>query len=314
MTTLLDARPDGAVNGLHVAGFHGDVAADETPAKLGPVHVDAAWCHARIVEVGPTRHTPAGQVRIETFPPPLSKDAQEPLPGRGTRIGPWPARLGNTIMAVGPEERRLLRKLREAAGRRGVGRVASFLDWFATSATRSDDLCCERQDGIAIWYCDANEGFALLEAVHGAVRDELFDAIRDGDADAMEEAAWWLSRAAIADEDIWLAGAALRRVASLDWEALIRQGLQLGKKADLRKGLAKAEWHIDHPPPVASRALYGGSRTHARQELVAREPVAAWGCGAPSSRSVALDGRSLESSGKPRGPSFGTPKHQASIR
>ena len=55
--------------GLTVVGFHGAMAADETPAKLGPVYVNQAGCLTRIVEVGPTQATPIHKIRVESFAP-----------------------------------------------------------------------------------------------------------------------------------------------------------------------------------------------------------------------------------------------------
>lgn len=248
MMTLLQVGSDGSVKGLRVVGFHGDVDGDETPAKLGPVYVDGAGSLAHVVELGPTRSTPAGQIRIETYPPPFPEHG--PLPGQGTRIGPWPAQPAGVVMAVGPQERRLIGELRRQARTRGRGRVPSFVEWFASDEQRSDALSCERQEDVALWCCREDEAFSLLECVHRVVRDVFFEAVRSRTPDALEDAAWWLQRAAIADEDIFLAGAALRSLALPEWKILVREALHLPKESDWEAKLAEAARYLEHPPPV----------------------------------------------------------------
>ena len=250
---MLDVQADGLVPGLMVVGFHGAMAADETPAKLGPVYVNATGCLSRIVEVGPTRATPIHEVQFESFEPPL-RDG-EPLPGNGTRIGPWSARLGNIVMAVGPDERRRVAELRRYASGHSTASVQRFLDWFEGAELRSDELFCERSDEIALWYCTEDDGFALLACVHHVVKDAFFAALRSQSLPDLEEMAWWLSRAAIDDHDIYLAGAALRRMDAPAWDVLVREGLHLPKKEQWKDGLEKAERTLNHPPPVALPSL-----------------------------------------------------------
>lgn len=250
---LLDVQADGLVPGLTVIGFHGAMAADETPAKLGPVYANAAGCLTRIVAVGPTRATPIHKMRIESFEPPLGKE--EPLPGNGTRIGPWSARLGNVVMAIGPVEQRKLAELRRYAKTHGTAAVQRFIEWFAGAAPRAEDLLCEQQEDIALWYCTADDGFALLKCVHHVVKDAFFAAVRSQSSTDMEETAWWLSRAAVDDHDIYLAGAALRRMDSPAWELLVREGLHLPKKEQWKEGLEEADRALAHPPPIAVSLL-----------------------------------------------------------
>jgi hypothetical protein len=252
-TALLDVQADGLVPGLTVVGFHGAMAADETPAKLGPVYANAAGCLTRIVEVGPTRATPIHKVRVEAFEPPLADG--ELLPGNGTRIGPWNARLGNVVMAIGPEERRKVAELRRYASTHGTPSVQRFIEWFASHEPRSEELQCERQNGIALWYCTVEDGFSLLKCVHQVVKDAFFAAVRAPSSADVEEMAWWLSRAAIDDHDIYLAGVALRRIDSPAWEMLVREGLHLAKKEQWKEGLEEAERALDRPPPVAVSPL-----------------------------------------------------------
>jgi hypothetical protein len=245
----LEVQADGLVAGLMVVGFHGAMAADETPAKLGPVYANARGCLSRIVDVGPTRGTPINHVRIESFEPPLGDG--EPLPGNGTRVGPWSARLGNVIMAIGPDERRRAPELRRYASEHGTASVRRFLDWFESEESRSDVLLCERAEKIALWYCTEDDGFSLLACVHHVVKEAFFAALRSQSSSDLEEMAWWLSRAAVDDHDIYLAGAALRRIDSPAWELLIREGLHLPKKEQWKDGLEKAERTLNYPPPAA---------------------------------------------------------------
>jgi hypothetical protein len=248
-TTELDILADGSLPGLTVVGFHGHMDVDETPAKLGPVYANEAGCLTRIVEVGPTQWTRSGRMRTESFPPPLRDD--QPLPGEGTRIGKWKARLGNVVMAVGPEERGRITEVRRIARDHGSAAAEQFIEWFAGRERCSDELACERQGEIALWYCAERDGFSLLECVHRVVKDAFFQAVRARSSPEIEEMAWWLSRAAVDDQDIYLAAAALRWVASPAWEVLIREGLHLPDEKDWRVGLEKAAWHMERPPAVA---------------------------------------------------------------
>lgn len=271
--STLEVQADGLVAGLMVVGFHGAMASDETPAKLGPVYANARGCLSRIVDVGPTRATPIHHVRIEFFEPPLGDDA--PLPGNGTRVGPWNARLGNVVMAIGPDERRRAPELRRYANEHGTASVRRFLDWFSGAELSSDELLCERREDIALWYCTEDDGFSLLACVHHVVKEAFFAALRSQSPSELEEMAWWLSRAAIDDHDIYLAGAALRWIDSPAWELVIREGLHLPKQEQWQDGLEKAERSLTHPPPVAlppppapaARAAIGSLLSRTRSDI-----------------------------------------------
>jgi hypothetical protein len=260
-TSVLHINAEGFIQGLSVIGFHGYVEPDETPARLGPVYVDAQGCHARIAEVGLT------QVRIESYPPPLP--AEGPLPGDGTRAGPWAARVGYTIIAIGPEEKRRGDALRRHAAREN-GRVAGFLAWFVGSELRSSELCCERrEDSVALWYCAEREGFTLRDSIVRVAKAELVETIRQGSSfEAIEDVAWWLSRAAVAEADIFLAGASLRRAMSPHWEDMLRAILRLPRDRDLHADLAKAEetlkTAVETRTPGIKKTSYS-SRDRARQ-------------------------------------------------
>jgi hypothetical protein len=153
-------------------------------------------------------------------------------------------------MAIGPDERRRALELRRYASEHGTVYVRRFLEWFGRAELPSDELLCERREDIALWYCTEDDGFSLLACVHHVVKEAFFAALRSQSSD-LEEMAWWLSRAAIDDHDIYLAGAALRRIDSPAWELLIREGLHLPKQAQWKDGLDKAERTLNHPPPLA---------------------------------------------------------------
>jgi hypothetical protein len=246
----IQATADGALPGIQVIAFHGHLHADATPGRCGPVYADVERCLLRIVEARPSR---AGfDVRVETARPPLPK--QGPLPGYATPIGPWQARLDDHVVVVGPAEIAQVHRLRARSVREEPPGVERFVRWLRSGQERDVDLACERIEGAAAWYCTRAESFALFERIRRVVLDDFFHAVRAGSAEAIEEHAWWLSRAAIADDDIWLAGAALRRVNSLDWEVVIREGLHPPDEQDLTRELEKAAWHLKHPPPVLAPA------------------------------------------------------------
>jgi hypothetical protein len=157
-------------------------------------------------------------------------------------------------MAIGPEEKRNIAELRKYASAHGTDLVQRFIEWFAGDEPRSDALSCERSEEIALWYCTADDGFSLLGCVHRVVKDAFFATVRSASPD-VEEKAWWLSRAAIDDHDIYLAAAALRQMDAPAWDVLIREGLHLPKKEQWTDGLEKAEWHLAHPPLVALPSL-----------------------------------------------------------
>ncbi|MFO0757532.1 MAG: hypothetical protein U0359_13635 [Byssovorax sp.] len=246
---FLEILPDGKIAGLTVAGFHGRMAADETPARLAAVFLDASGSPTSIVEVGPTTWTPAGKARIESFPPAIAEG--ESLPGEGTRTRRWSARSGNLFMALGPDERGRVGELRGYAQRHGTARVRRFVDWFGGSTPVDDTLQAERQGEIALWYCSEDDAFSLLDCVHRVVKDVFFRAWKGQSPEEIEDVAWWLSRAAVSDHDIYLSAAALRRVDSPAWELLLREGLHLPEKAQWSEGLAAAEWQLEHPPLIA---------------------------------------------------------------
>jgi hypothetical protein len=67
------------------------------------------------------------------------------------------------------------------------------------------------------------EGHSLWRHILQAARLALISAFAQGQPKAaLEEAAWWLSRAALTDEDLYLSAAALKHAGSPDAEAMLR--------------------------------------------------------------------------------------------
>jgi hypothetical protein len=273
------ATNEGVLPGVRVVAIHGSLHADATPGRCGPVYADEENCLLRVVEA---RRTADGyDVVVETARPPLPRAGE--LPGYATRIGPWQARLEDHVVVLGPAELDEAHRLTSRSVLKEPPNVERFARWLRSTRKRDDELCCERleDDGkvAAAWYCTRLESRVLFERIHRIVMEEFFQAVRSSSAARLEDASWWLSRAAIADEDIWLSGAGLRRAVSPDWELLLREGLRLPRGADLSAGLTKAEWHLEHPPPgmmpieARPRPLPYPARRSA-ELLVAREPVA----------------------------------------
>jgi hypothetical protein len=171
-------------------------------------------------------------------------------------------------VVVGPREIERAHRLLPRRERAEPPRVEAFVHWLRVGGERDEALQAMRGEGGATWYCTQAESFALFERIHRVVREELFDALREGAPEMIEDRAFWLSRAAIADLDIWLAGAALQRVASPDWEVVIREGLHLPKDRDISAELRQAEWHLDHPPPVGMQGAVAKGPSYPRRAAI----------------------------------------------
>jgi hypothetical protein len=230
--------------GVRVIGFQGELHADMTPARRGPIYVDAENRLLRIVSV---QRTASGHdARVETTDPPLPHVGI--LPGYGTRLGPWSARLDDQLILLGPSELGIARRLKARAGREEPPNVEQFVRWLATSSSPPKELTCQRIGDGAAWYCSRAEGFALWERLHRVVQQEFFKAVCAGKIDDLEDASWWLSRATLSPTDMYLAATGLRRAASADWRVLLREGLRLPNEKDWKQGLKDAEYSFRHPP------------------------------------------------------------------
>src|SRR5687768_16497877 len=106
--------PRDEVPGVQVIGFHGEVDAAHTPARRAPILADGEGWLVRLVasrDESGEGSSDARQVRVQFERGSLQVEAKGPLPGVGTRVGPWPARLGYTVVLLGQTELRAAARL-----------------------------------------------------------------------------------------------------------------------------------------------------------------------------------------------------------
>ena len=208
--TNVGVRPkNGVLEGLFVIGFHGRPDPDCTPARQQVVHADESD-HLVVL------HNAAdGAVRAERAAAPLGPG---PLPGFATRIGPWPARVGDMVVVLGRQDLEGLGPLRKRVEN---GRVTSL------------------DGGLVAWCCAEDDAWEVWKAIAVAARAAVHRAVGVRDDERLKKAAWWLSRAAATDEDIFFAAAGLER-AGASYAALLKQGIRDASAADLEAGLASA--------------------------------------------------------------------------
>lgn len=266
------ADRDGLLPGVRVIGLHGHLHPTETPARSAPVLVDEQDCLLRVLEVRPVEE--GFDVEIETAGPPIP--ASGDLPGHGTRVGPWPAIVGHHVVVVGPGEIERAERLEPRSVLGEPSRVARFVRWLLTGGDPGE-ISCQKVQNTAVWYCSKAESFALFERIHSVVQDELFDAMarlkaeRPGARSHVEDVAFWLSRAATGDQDIYRAAAALRRCGSQDWRVMLREGLRLKNEEDWARGLADANALFDSAPaPERPLPAEGPKLAHGRATVRSR--------------------------------------------
>ncbi len=229
---------DGVVPGVYVVGFHGQIEPSCTPARQGTVFADHRHRLVDFVQVSPGHVAGSAEVWIETgvVAPPAAS-----LPGIGTRVGPWPARLGHYVAVVGPTEIGRIGALQRAARVDDPPRVARFLDWIETDETSSLDLECERLGGIIVaWHCAPDEGAALWARIGRVATAELLEAAAGTDEAAIRHASWRLQRAAVTDDDVYLAAAGLERARSPHVGIVLREGVRGPSEEAKRAGLDAA--------------------------------------------------------------------------
>lgn len=268
----IHANRDGSLPGVRVIGLHGHLHATETPSRAAPVLVDAHNCLLRVVEVRPVEERLT--VRTETAGPPLPGSGD--LPGHGTRVGPWPAVVGHHVVILGPSEIERSERLERRSALNEPRSVPRFVRWLLSGAVPGD-LTCQRIQSAVVWYCSKAESFALFERIHSVVQDELFEAIRrfkagrPGASAELEDVAFWLSRAATGDQDIYRAAAALRRSGSQDFRVMLREGLRLKNEEDWALGLAEADALFDSAPaPERPLPEVGPKLAHGRAAVRSR--------------------------------------------
>jgi uncharacterized protein (DUF952 family) len=180
---------------LRVIGFHGHVTPGRSPGLRGPVVVDAQdhFVH------------PDGEIDRDVT---IADDA--PLPGDGTRIGPWPYEPEKVVLVV---DRPLLRKVRVLARRRGVtGDVETFLhaatvDGSALRASTAQQL--GDVNAPIAWYASRANVDVLRVLLRDLALDDLQHEVASGGNVFVRLYAWQLQRSAVTVDDDLVAIAAL---------------------------------------------------------------------------------------------------------
>lgn len=248
---VLRVGADRLLPGLQVIAHHGELEPDQTPARRGAVLADAA---GRIIHIGEARPVrpkdgmpaPEYEVSPEVVG---SLDPGGGLPGIGTRIGPWPARLGDYVVTIGRRELRCVGRMQRQQPVSGEpARVQDFLRWTVGTEMRSEPLTCERIDEHIAWYCSENEAFALWKRIQPVALEELRYAVNRRGEQEIIDVAYWLTRAALSDEDIYLAVAAMRLAGYQHWRALLEAGVQPVAEKQQQRALQEAEESLARPP------------------------------------------------------------------
>jgi hypothetical protein len=171
----------------------------------------------------------------------------EPLPGVGTRVGPWNARLGYRIVMVGPEECSRAQELKALLRSSAPPRVSRFLDWLSSLAQASDELECEviSDSNLRAWHCTPEEGLSLWQCIRRVAEKQVFRAAASSDPGALEDASWWLWRAAVVQEDIFLAAAGLERAGSPHAQMLLREGARSMKEEEKQLRFQRAKRRLE---------------------------------------------------------------------
>lgn len=235
-TRVVKAAADGRLEALHVVGFHGQVGMDQTPARRGPVYADETGRLVRLLEVKPANG--GYEVRVERDERPVIEGS---LPGIGTPLRPWQVHLDHFVAILGERECAVANQPRAGNAWDEPPRVDQFVKWIAGKEPISEELNCERINGLIAWYCAPDEAFALWKRIQPIAEANLYKALSKGFYDEIRSASFWLSRAKVSDRDIYLAAAALKRAASPHAEVLLKQGLRDRSEEQRRTGLAQAE-------------------------------------------------------------------------
>ncbi len=184
-----------------VVAFHGLIAGRCTPGLHGPVVIDASG------------HMLRGNGEVD---PDVLITAEGPLPGEGTRVGPWPYVPGAIVITV---DRPLLRAARALAYQRGV--TGSVWDLLEAENQNGEALRAHHAERLAAtptvvaWYSSRANIDALRVLLRDVAHDKLMDTnTRDG-IHLLRARAWQLQRSAMNADDDLLAIAALH-VSGLD--------------------------------------------------------------------------------------------------
>lgn len=221
----LKISQDGCINRLQVIGFHGGVESKSTPALRRPIWANArgrmCLCVDDSVYLAEVEHA-----RLEILMP-LSvevkwelgvscKKPDDPIPGDGTRCGPWPVRLTWVIVIIGEREGKRIDALRR---RTQNLRVFKFLSWFQVQLSTPGNCVSgyyERQGNLGVWYCSPEDAYSLRQTIAEEVRTALLY-----EQDGIVDLAWWLFCTATSREDFIMAVAGLRLGGYRHWKMLL---------------------------------------------------------------------------------------------
>lgn len=180
-----------------VVGFHGVVVPGRSPGLHGPVVVDAM---NRLVDGGGVHED-------------LVIEPDAPLPGDGTRIGPWPYEPNHIVITV---DAALLRDARLLFYKRGSRdpTLRSCLDAISHGGVEEMERCLarrvpEERSTVVAWYASRKVVDVLRGLLRDLARSKVERALARGIPQDIEAAAWGLQRAAVSSNDDLFAGAAL---------------------------------------------------------------------------------------------------------
>jgi hypothetical protein len=222
-THAVTVSPQSELMGLRVLGFHGQVDAAHTPARRAPILADEEGWLVRLLvpeTLGDTADSD-GPRHIQVERGSLQVQEGQPLPGVGTRLGPWLARLGYTVVLLGESEQRHATRLSLHVPRAKVG-VTALIDWLALGRPQPAPERVASIGALVAWYCSEAEAYSLWSAILREARLALLHAFGHQPPASLEEPAWWLSRAALSDDDLYLAAACLKHAGSPHAEAMLR--------------------------------------------------------------------------------------------
>jgi hypothetical protein len=237
---------------VRVVGFAGAVDASRMPAHRGAILVDAQGHQV-------TEHrSDSGTWRF------VSTDGllEEPDDhhNRWTRLPrPWPAEAGHVLVFAGREETAAARDPRTEAR-------SSFV---RALAGKTSERFVRLADDLACMYLSREERDQYLDWVAEAARAHVFALVASGPLDALAHAAFWLQRAARADDDLALAVAALLKAGDQRAEVVLRAVLAKHDDETRRRLIEVAAMRIQaaggQTQSLSGTGL-GDSSTRARQD------------------------------------------------
>lgn len=255
MTTIRRMEvKDGWIEGLEVAGFHGEIDPGRTPARRGAIHVDADR-HVCLVREEDERQAVV-EVSAEVV------EGRSSLQGSWTPTLSWPARVGALFLILGPNEHFRINKLFSGSHRGESEATSPFLQWMNVGEAYSDMLCAERQRSaegegdLWIWYCPPSDADEIVRRLGSVYTGELLEIVAEGDANKIQKAAFRLWRAASSVEDVYLVAAALQRTGYRRnrWEELLREGAREASPKEREEGVLRALSRLsrgrDSEPPA----------------------------------------------------------------